>query len=150
MADEQTTLDPPEPDGEAPEPAAARPAARPARVARARSGPRSWVVAVAGMLVVLAIAVTGFLLLPGPVEEGQTDTGGVFLIVALATSAVTAVGMMVAAYLGIVASSAAREDAERASLRHEIRIAALAAAAPAAAANVANREASDQIIDLGL
>jgi hypothetical protein len=153
MPDDETVRHEPDPDAEADAaervlPPPAEPP-RPGRVVRAVRGPRTWVVALAGMLVVLLIALTGFLLLPGPVEEGQSDTGGVF-IVAIASAAVTAVGTMVAAYLGIMASNVAREDAERASVRHEIRIAALAGAAPTSAAHAANREASDQIRDLGL
>jgi hypothetical protein len=154
MPDDETVRRQPDPDEETADAAEQVPLppaepARPARVARAARGQSAWVVAVAGMLVVLLIALAGFLLLPGPADEGQSDTGGVF-IVAIATAAVTAVGMMVAAYLGIMASNVAREDAERASFRHEIWIAALAAAAPTAAAHAANREAGDQIRELGL
>lgn len=111
--------------------------------------PRTALVVVAGLLVVLAVALVGFWLLPGPVEQGVTDLRGVY-IVAIASATLTAAGTMVAAYVGVKAANVAREDAERAGLRHEIRIAALAGAAPSAAAYEANREASEQIRELGL
>jgi hypothetical protein len=111
--------------------------------------PRTALVVVAALLVVLAVALVGFWLLPGPVEQGVTDLRGVY-IVAIASAALTAVGTMVAAYVGVKAATVAREDAERAWLRHEIRVAALAGAAPSAAAYEANREASEQIRELGL
>jgi hypothetical protein len=111
--------------------------------------PRTALVVVAGLLVVLAVALVGFWLLPGPVEQGVTDLRGVY-IVAITSAALTAVGTMVAAYVGVKAATVAREDAERAWMRHEIRVAALAGAAPSAAAYEANREASEQIRELGL
>lgn len=131
----------------APEPRAAT--AAPPRPLRSARDPRAMVVAVSGLVAVLLIALVGFLLLPGPVAEGTTDTTGAY-IVAIASAALTAVGTMVTAYVGVKAANVAREDTERASLRHEIRIAALAGAAPTAAAAEASREASEQIRELGL
>lgn len=113
--------------------------------------PRDWravIVACSGLGVIGLIAILGFLTAPDSVPAGEVSTKGVN-IVAIAASAFTAVGTVLAAYFGIKAANLAREDSNATAERNGIRTAELAGAEPRDAGG-ANARATKQIKELGL
>lgn len=108
------------------------------------------------MVVILALGLVGFALLPGPVGSGETDNK-TSAIVAIASAAFTAVGTVVSAYFGIRAAGmsrdavdSARKDAEESRRRGEIVKDELAGAVDPAKAESVLQRAEERIRRLRL
>lgn len=113
----------------------------PAQVARDW---RAVIVACGGLAAIVLIVIVGVAALP----DGRAATGGES-VVAIASAAVTAIGTVVAAYFGIRAANAAREDSTKAVERGQIYASELATARPEDATS-AGRRADERIRSLGL
>lgn len=105
--------------------AVASPAAIPAR----RPDWRPLIVAVVGIIGVLAVSMTAFVVLSGAADS---TTGRSQDMVAIASASFTAIGAVTSAYFGIRAANRAREDTQDARDGDIVRTAALASAEPSA------------------
>jgi amino acid transporter len=106
---------------------------------------RGMIVAVVGLVVLVAIVLAAFAALPGPVPRGQLSTKGEN-VVAIATAAIAATGSLVGAYFGVRSASAAREETAKDLRRQTIRLNEVSAATDETVAAAAMARA-EQTID---
>jgi hypothetical protein len=94
--------------------------------------PSDWrplIVAVVGIVAVLAVAMTAFILLSGSIDSTSSQSQSQSMV-AVASASFTAIGAVTSAYFGIRAANRAREDTQDSRDADVVRAASLAAAQP--------------------
>lgn len=91
--------------------------------------PRAIIIAVAGLLALVVLAIAAFAALPdSPIKRGQIDNRS-GSVTAIASAVTTAIAAVVSAYFGVKSANLAREEGAKSNERQLTRIGYLAAAA---------------------
>jgi hypothetical protein len=96
----------------------------PTSAVSAARDPRAVVIAVVGMLVILAIVLIAISNLPGDVSSDVKNTKGESTV-AIASAAFTAIASLISAYFGVKVANVAREESVKTSERHEATLLSL-------------------------